>query len=399
VLAALAARFISIRGWERLGFARLQDYARERLGIAARTVQDLAHTEAALSQHPLLASALVSGRLPWSKIRLVARVVGPENVSGWVSFAEGISVRALEREVRRVDRESLERVGAAGSGGRGANRAAVETDEDGAERWLGQWVVVPCARSVQGKWYHARLLARRVAGEPVPPWQCLESVAAEVLSGFPMTAEAAQRFEQEECAERATEEDVAMGLPAEEAESRTRLPAASEATHPAANVCASEGAAFGHGPTQTRGAPEHGQGRGPSDASLGGSLPEELAPVALAIEFADPFSLDRRLRKVLAFEQRLEARLGSLLREAIEAGCPRAAGFNRFADYARDRLGVSPRRARTLLRIERSAQGAPDLMHAYREAQISPVQANALVPIVKQAPEHAATCAAHARRR
>jgi len=192
-------------------------------------------------------------------------------------------------------------------------------------RWLGQWVVVPCARSVQGKWYHARLLARRVAGEPVPPWQCLESVAAEVLSGFPMTAEAAQRFEQEECAERETETDAAPGFRAEEAESRTRLAAASEAAHPAANVCASEGAAFGHGPTQTRGVLEHGQGRGPSDASLGGSLPEELASVALAIEFADPFSLDRRLRKVLAFEQRLEARLGSLLRGAIEAGCPRAA--------------------------------------------------------------------------
>ncbi len=36
VLAVLAGRFVSLQAWERLGFARLGDYATERLGLSGR---------------------------------------------------------------------------------------------------------------------------------------------------------------------------------------------------------------------------------------------------------------------------------------------------------------------------------------------------------------------------
>ena len=41
-LAALAGWLVARRGWERLGFARLGDYANERLGLSARLRRALA---------------------------------------------------------------------------------------------------------------------------------------------------------------------------------------------------------------------------------------------------------------------------------------------------------------------------------------------------------------------
>ncbi len=371
LLAALAGRFVVIRGWERLGFARLQDYARERLGVAARTVQDLAHCEAALSQHPRLAHALVSGRLPWTKVRLVARVASPQNLEAWLAFAGRLSVRALEKEVRRVDRASLERVGAAGAGRPGAPLVARETDADGAERWPGEWVSVPCVPRVQARWYHARQLARRVAGEPVPPWQCLESIAAEVLSGIPLSDEAARRLEEDEHAEPLAE------APASD------LVAPSTPVSSLANVCAA------HAPVcdgSTLAAPQSP------------TLPAELAPLADEIEHADAFAHDHRLRAALAFEQRLESRMGPLLRRALAERFHRSAGFPRFAGYVETRLGLSPRRARALVRIERLAAQAPALALAYREARLSWVQANVLAGLLAADATHAPSWIAHAER-
>ncbi len=41
-MAALAALLVECKAWERLGYARLSDYARERLGRSARQLQELA---------------------------------------------------------------------------------------------------------------------------------------------------------------------------------------------------------------------------------------------------------------------------------------------------------------------------------------------------------------------
>src|SRR5258705_9958294 len=60
VLARLAGRLVETSGWDRLDFARLGDYARERLGLSARQVQDLAHVDAALARLPTVERALLS---------------------------------------------------------------------------------------------------------------------------------------------------------------------------------------------------------------------------------------------------------------------------------------------------------------------------------------------------
>src|SRR5262245_66108707 len=79
VLAALAARWIEIRGHERLCYARLRDWARERLGLSARQVHELARVGRALPGLPHLDRALVANELPWSKVRLVGPVATAED--------------------------------------------------------------------------------------------------------------------------------------------------------------------------------------------------------------------------------------------------------------------------------------------------------------------------------
>ncbi len=53
-LAALAERFQALRGWERIGYVRAGDYTRERLGLSARELSDLARVDTALRTLPRL---------------------------------------------------------------------------------------------------------------------------------------------------------------------------------------------------------------------------------------------------------------------------------------------------------------------------------------------------------
>src|SRR4029450_3724904 len=43
VLAALAGRLVATRAWDRLGYVRLRDYAREQLGLSLRPRPGLRH--------------------------------------------------------------------------------------------------------------------------------------------------------------------------------------------------------------------------------------------------------------------------------------------------------------------------------------------------------------------
>ena len=102
-LAAIAARLVGGRASERLGFARLRDYAAERAGMSARQVQELAHMDAVFAQLPLCEAAFLAGALSWTQARLIARVATPGDEAGWIALAQRRTARALAREVRGVD--------------------------------------------------------------------------------------------------------------------------------------------------------------------------------------------------------------------------------------------------------------------------------------------------------
>ena len=173
VMAALAVRWVDKKGWERLGYARLADHARERLGLSARFVQELARVGRKLDDLPGLEAALLSGWLPWSKVRLLARFVTSEDEARWIAYARRAGVRALERELRSVDRGALE-------------AGALATDEEGRDKEPVQCLRIRGPAALCFKWQRTREYASRVAGERIPVGALLEMVTAEALSALPL---------------------------------------------------------------------------------------------------------------------------------------------------------------------------------------------------------------------
>jgi hypothetical protein len=450
-LAAVAARLVEARSWERLGFARLSDYARERTGLSARQLQDLARTHERLRELPGVERALLDGTLTWTRARLVARAATAADEAVWIGRARGLSADALEREVRAVDRGSLE--GGPGSLGQ-ESVGQGPVDEEGHAEELRETVQIRCTGPVRGKWNHARTLARQVAGERLVPWQCAEAIAAEVLSALPVDEElgplrlgagrldagppngrarrnasdaprsdAAEPADGVEGCERPGAPGDSLDASESGSSERTReadrcaSPVAGDASCPKAVAAGAVPSApparileLGRGTFALRtrarwrerqeSTPPHASVAASSAAAANGAaaLPVGAELLVVGLEAADAFELDRRLRHAVALEQRLDAEIGSLLIEVAEQRLHRARGFSTLDAFVRERLGLSPRKARMLLRLERAARRCPALREAYRSAQLSWVRAHALVPIVLAAPRWAPHWIAWAQR-
>jgi len=168
VMAAVAEHLIACRAHERLCYARLSDYARERPGLSARQLHELARVHRALAGLPALERALVANRLPWSKVRLVARVATRADEEAWIALAARQSTRGLEQEVRRSARPEADGV----------------EDEGSTTR-----IALRCTPAVRAKWDLVRELAERVAGSCLPGRDVLELVVAEACSQFAVELE------------------------------------------------------------------------------------------------------------------------------------------------------------------------------------------------------------------
>ena len=348
-LAAIAGRLVSIRAWERLGFARLSDYAVERAGLSARQVQDLARMDAAFAELPRCEAAFLAGSLSWTQSRLIARVATPEDEGDWLAGAQRMTARSLAREVRGVD-------------GLAAGLGAA-TDEEGAlEEWR-ETVFLRCGPGVRAKLSRARLLVKRVTGESLPTWACMEAVAAEVLSAIPLDGPAADGMPPLRISDPATEGlwgATRGGVPRDQAKQTRRKVGVASVLR--------EGPADSHG--AVRGALEL-------------ALPPFLRNLVRGLDGADAFDLDSRLRRVMKLEQAFEAQLAPLLLEVASGRRYRALGFPNMDDYVRERLGMSPRKAQALLRLERTGASCPELRAAFRAGALSWVQAQALIPVLR----------------
>jgi hypothetical protein len=333
VLATLAGQLVVSKAWDRLGYVRQRDYVVERLGLSARQVQDLAHVDRALRGLPRIEAAFVAGEITWTKTRLVCRVATPEDEAAWLDLAKRLTARALAREVRAVDARSLEAAGLA------------ETDEDGSEEVPRETVWLRVTPRVRARWGRARLLARQVAGEALSQAQAAEMIAAEVLS--------------------------ALG---------TDLPGLATPLHfSRAEPPILPGRESGRSeriPPHAAGAPRA------KPSTLLPILPAFLAPLLDNLESIDAALLDARLRRALRIEQRLLSEMAPLLLEVARSRAYRWRGFPNLAAFARERLGMSPRKAQALVRLERAGELCPELRAAFRSGSLSWVQAHALVPIL-----------------
>src|SRR5919204_275848 len=74
VLGRLARALLLRRGHLRLGFVRLDDYARERLGLSGRELQDLARGVERLEAFPAGSAAFAGGAISLSPLRVLLAV-------------------------------------------------------------------------------------------------------------------------------------------------------------------------------------------------------------------------------------------------------------------------------------------------------------------------------------
>jgi hypothetical protein len=160
VLGILAQRFLARRGHHELGFSRLGDYSRERLGLSARELQSLATVSARLKPLAQLRDAFRDGAIGWAQLRLLVGVATPETEAAWLAVARGRTVRALAAVIRAE----------------GALEASDDDDGDQARFRL------RCSRRVLRLWQHVVELARRIAGSDLAQGDAAEAIAAEGLS-------------------------------------------------------------------------------------------------------------------------------------------------------------------------------------------------------------------------
>jgi hypothetical protein len=370
-LAAIAGRLVASRAWERVGFARLADYGRERAGLSARQIQELAHVDAALALLPRVEAKLVAGRLSWTKVRLLCRVATPDDEERWAAYAERVTARALAREVRAVDRGAVE-----------------EGALDGEE--VPRGIRIRCAPRVNAKFHRARWLARRVAGEHLPSWACMEAVAAEALSALGLVPEEEAEGGCDEDRPGACwplgDGDEAASVCAPPPRAHREAASGRAAPHQAANGCATQGGAGAHRPLAYG---EAANGCVPlprteaanACATQGGAhvpWPPAVLELLSGLAEADAFELDARLRRAIALEQRIEAAAAPWLQAVADRGLYRLRGFASLEDWARERLGICPRKLRAILRLARIGDRCEALSEAFAAGRLSWVQAQVL---------------------
>jgi hypothetical protein len=192
---------------------------------------------------------------------------------------------------------------------------------------------IRCPRRVRRVWREAAELASRMAGSALPAWGAAEAMVAEALSGAPAAPDVA--------------EAAGTRTPAEEIDGACRWTPLDDAAVP-------------------------------GDAQAAGNL------AAGNLEWIDAFQLDARLRAALRALQAIDWQTGRLLRLVADHHLHRAFGHASFASYVRERAGMSARKARALVALDRGGTRVPAVLEAYRAGRISWLRALALLPIARE---------------
>lgn len=315
VLGSLAGAFLRCRGQHELGFSRLDDYARERLGISGRELQSLATVVRRLEELSTIRDAFSRGVVNWAQVRLLVGVATPETEVHWLALARGRTVRALEALVREAGR-------------------APDTGEEDEPR-------VPfrlrCPHRLLALWRDTVELARRMAGAALTQGQAAEAIAAEGLSGRPPTAE------------RWPEPFASPDAPPPD---------------PAETRCAF--------------APDLDW------SAVAEAIPADVMRLGAEADELDPFALDARMRAVVQAMHGIDWQMGRLLRVFLDRRLHRLMGFPSAARWLRERLGLSARKARALVAVERKTWEAPAFADAYRGGELSAARALAILPVVQE---------------
>jgi len=339
-LARAAAAFVQRQAWSAFGFARIEDFARERFGRSGRWVQDLASLGRALQSLPALADALTGddGGRPIGRVAalLVARVAIAESLPAWVALARRVPILAL--------RESVRKARAAGSSwplddearpsddpDQSADDPASPSDDapdDLSDRSL---VSIPVPSPVLAAFDEVVDLYRCVEGREATVTSFVEALVGEACSaGLPPDADRRPMKVSPDPA-------VTEAALASSTDNWTHLPATSPASW---------------------------------SLALAGVSLVRLHDVESVAGTGGAAELDAQIRALLALEDDLDGRLAKVLADMAERGAWPRLRFAGVGHYAEERLGVSRTSAEDRVRAVRSLRQFPLLRAACEAGRI-----------------------------
>ena len=360
-LARVAAALARDKAWREFGFARVADFARERLGRSGRWLTDLAALHESLQALPDLEAALTGsdGGHPIGRVGalLIGRIASPETWPAWVALARRSTVRDLRVAVRRARAAGSDAPDEATAPGDIASIAG-----DGAPGSTSPGVPVPGAP---------------IGGDP--------------LAGTPAPEDGASSTDEDDPACRV---QVSLPVPRavlaafEEGLDLFRAVEGREATVTSfIDALVAESAAGGY-PADAGAAPlVSGPGLAVIESALASSTERwrDLgAPSALSWSLAlsgltldrfeelarqaghgGPADLIAQMLSLIDLENEIEVRLGRLLAEMSEDGAWSRLQFSGVGHYAEERLRLSRTAAEDRARAARSLRRFPHLRAAY----------------------------------
>ena len=307
-LAAMAAGDRALR----LGFAGLGDYAREVLGIEARTALAMARLARELALRPLLQAAVRRGEVSPRLAQALLPVARGEAEARWVARAAQMTVREAEAVVKQ---EGLEG----------------DPPEGGWER-----VELRAAPDIREKVEEAMDLAGRLLGPTAPRWQRLEAICQEYLGAH---AAPGEEGEEGDGTSDGAGDGTRPGDPGRDELLDSLMAALEEET-----------------------------GRW---AALERPEAVEAPPGVDGLDGGDVLRIDRRLRELAGMRDRWDDLVGHLGLVVQALGLWKRLGFASFGHYSAERLGMAERTVAQRVWLERKLQELPELRGAMRDGRVS----------------------------
>lgn len=374
-LASAAARSVATKAWCDFGFARLDDYARERLGRSGRWVRDLAALGDGLRSFPGLAAAMTGedGGRPIGRVAalLVARVASHESLGRWIASARAMSIRALRDAVRaarsRPPEESPDATPPAPDTTPPDVAVAVGDDDDAADRLLVRLMVPPPVLAA--------------FDEAVDLFRALEGGQATVASFVEaLVAEASAR-----CGDaRGGDSPVpARPAPISRGEAASPTDADLRVLEAGPEVAATE-RALAASTANWRHLPGHIESSWA--LALAGVTLARFRALADEAGRGGAVDLDRQLRALVDIENELEARLGAILADLVDRRAWPRLRFAGVGHYGEERLGLSRTTAEDRARLARDLRRFPRLRDAYDTGRLGRESTALVARLLRDAP-------------
>jgi hypothetical protein len=349
-LGHLAKVFLARQRHHDLGFVRIGDYARERLGISTSEFYQLASVATALTSLPSIERSLTAGTICWTKARELAAVATLQSQEAWLAVAAQCTadeLRSLIAHRRRSAAASSDSQSSASASQwsptddwspGGEYERYTSPDDDDIDDEPAMTVVIGCPQSLRLLWWDVLRLSCQAAGSDLAPWQSAEIIAAEGLSesGWP-------------------EDPFRRPWPG--GHTRRSSDVEDIAGTPAPQLC----------DRKARTQREH------------------RVRMATRLDTSTAEQLDERMRAIVAAMQRIDADVGMLLCRVADERLHRRLGYDDFGAYCRNTLGISTRKARALVAIERTRRRTCSrITEAYRSGRISWLRCLVLLPVLTE---------------